>query len=143
FMVTFAVLSSGITSASTSSIFLAENVLAAFRLEDSLGGGAATVTATVIALAFLGLVACITLYGISESVKANVALTLTALTGVMVVMLVCFCAIGRGQAEFSRVILFETPGEKCLFMAVIGATALASFSMVGFEGSVNMAEETA
>src|SRR5690625_7414796 len=63
FMVTFAVLSSGITSASTSSIFLAENVLAAFRLEDSLGEGAATVTATVIALAFLGLVACINLYG--------------------------------------------------------------------------------
>ena len=142
FMVTFAVLSSGITSASTSSIFLAENVLAAFRLEDSLGEGAATVTATVIALAFLGLVACINLYGVSESVKANVALTLIELTGLMVVMLVGFYAIGRGQADFSRVILFETPGEKGLFMAVIGATALAFFSMVGFEDSVNMAEET-
>src|SRR5690625_1122390 len=142
FMVTFAVLSSGITSASTSSIFLAENVLAAFRLEDSLGEGPATVTATVIALAFLGLVACINLYGVSESVKANVALTLIELTGLMVVMLVGFYAIGRGQADFSRVILFETPGEKGLFMAVIGATALAFFSMVGFEDSVNMAEET-
>src|SRR5699024_7669694 len=129
-------------SASTSSIFLAENVLAAFRLEDSLGEGAATVTATVIALAFLGLVACINLYGVSESVKANVALTLIELTGLMVVMLVGFYAIGRGQADFSRVILFETPGEKGLFMAVIGATALAFFSMVGFEDSVNMAEET-
>ena len=142
FMVTFAVLSSGITSASTSSIFLAENVLAAFQLEDSMGEGAATLTATVIALAFLGLVACINLYGVSESVKANVVLTLIELTGLMVVVLVGFYAIGRGQADFSRVILFETPGEKGLFMAVIGATALAFFSMVGFEDSVNMAEET-
>src|SRR5699024_9787161 len=31
---------------------------------------------------------------------------------------------------------------KGFFMAVIGATALAFFSMVGFEDSVNMAEET-
>ncbi|NMA78564.1 MAG: amino acid permease, partial [Actinomycetales bacterium] len=38
--------------------------------------------------------------------------------------------------------LFETAGDKGLFMAVIGATALAFFSMVGFEDSVNMAEET-
>src|SRR5690625_5938023 len=60
----------------------------------------------------------------------------------MVVMLVGFYAIGRGQGDFSGVILFETPGEKGLFMAVIGATALAFFSMVGFEDSVNMAEET-
>jgi len=142
FMVTFAVLSSGITSASTSSIFLAENVLAAFRLEDSLGEGAATLTATIIALAFLGLVACINLYGVSESVKANMVLTLIELTGLIVVVLVGFYAIGRGQADFSRVVLFETPGEKGLFMAVIGATALAFFSMVGFEDSVNMAEET-
>ena len=142
FMVTFAVLSSGITSASTSSIFLAENVLAAFRLEDSLGEGAATLTATIIALAFLDLVACINLYGVSESVKANMVLTLIELTGLIVVVLVGFYAIGRGQADFSRVVLFETPGEKGLFMAVIGATALAFFSMVGFEDSVNMAEET-
>src|SRR5690606_26596436 len=48
----------------------------------------------------------------------------------------------EGKADFSRVILFETAGDKSLFMAIIGATALAFFSMVGFEDSVNMAEET-
>jgi amino acid transporter len=124
FMVTFAVLSSGITSASTSAIFLSENVLKAFALEEPLGDSAGTV-ATGIALTFLVLVALINLRGVSESVKAN-----------------GFFAIGQGQADLSRVVLFETQGEKSLFMAVIGATALAFFSMVGFEDSVNMAEET-
>ncbi|MGO1568011.1 MAG: APC family permease, partial [Brachybacterium sp.] len=88
------------------------------------------------------LVACINMYGVSESVKANVVLTLIELTGLMLVVLVGFFAISQGKADFSRVILFETAGDKSLFMAVIGATALAFFSMVGFEDSVNMAEET-
>jgi amino acid transporter len=74
-------------------------------------------------------------------VKANVVLTLIELTGLALVILVGFFAIFQGNADFSRVILFETPGDKSLFMAVIGATALAFFSMVGFEDSVNMAEE--
>ncbi|MBB5833123.1 APC family permease [Brachybacterium aquaticum] len=141
FMVTFAVLSSGITSASTSAIFLAENVLKAFRLEEALGSASAG-TATAIAILFIALIACINMYGVSESVKANVALTLIELSGLTLVILVGFFAISRGQADFSRVILFETQGDKSLFMAVIGATALAFFSMVGFEDSVNMAEET-
>jgi amino acid transporter len=141
FMVTFAVLSSGITSASTSAIFLSENVLKAFALEEPLGDSAGTV-ATGIALTFLVLVALINLRGVSESVKANVVLTLIELTGLALVIVVGFFAIGQGQADLSRVVLFETQGEKSLFMAVIGATALAFFSMVGFEDSVNMAEET-
>src|SRR5699024_11251566 len=45
FMVTFAVLSSGMTSASSSSIFLAADVLAAFRLAASLAVGGGTVPA--------------------------------------------------------------------------------------------------
>ncbi len=142
FMVTFAVLSSGITSASNSAIFLAENVLKAFRLDESLGEGVATQTATGIALVFLCLVACINMRGVSESVKLNVVLTLIELSGLALVLIIGFLAIGRGDADFSRVIIFESPEDKSMFMAVIGATALAFFSMVGFEDSVNMAEET-
>lgn len=142
FMVTFAVLSSGITSAANSAIFLAKNVLAGFKLDDSLSEGSANTVATVIALVFIALVACINMYGVSESVKLNVGLTLIELSGLVLVILVGFFAIAKGDADFSRVILFETAGDKSLFMAVIGATALAFFSMVGFEDSVNMAEET-
>ena len=141
FMVTFAVLSSGITSASTSAIFLSENVLKAFALEESLGDSAGAV-ATGIALVFLVLVALINLRGVAESVKANVVLTFIELTGLALVIVVGFYALGRGQADLSQVVLFETQGDKSFMMAVIGATALAFFSMVGFEDSVNMAEET-
>lgn len=133
FMVTFAVLSSGITSASTSSVFLAENVLAAFGLTESMGADAARLIATIIAVCFVVLIASVNMYGVSESVKFNVVLTLIELTGLALVILVGFWAIGRGEADFSQVILFETPEDKGLFMAVIGATALAFFSMVGFE----------
>jgi APA family basic amino acid/polyamine antiporter len=142
FMVTFAVLSSGITSASNSAIFLSENVLAVFHLEDTLGKDGAHNVATIIALVFIGLIACINSYGVSESVKLNVVLTLIELSGLAMVLIIGFLAIGRGDADFSRVVLFESPSDKSMFMAVIGATALAFFSMVGFEDSVNMAEET-
>ena len=140
-MVTFAVLSSGITSASTSAIFLSENVLKALDLEEALGA-AAQPLATAITLAFLVLVALINLRGVAESVKANVVLTLIEMTGLALVIVVGFYALGRGEADLARVVLFETQGDKSFFMAVIGATALAFFSMVGFEDSVNMAEET-
>ncbi|MCS6711940.1 amino acid permease [Brachybacterium sp. EF45031] len=142
FMVTFAVLSSGITSAATSSVFLAENVLKAFGLDESMGEDQAKLTATVIAVLFVCLVACINMIGVSESVKLNVVLTLIELSGLALVILVGFLAIAEGKADFSRVVLFETQGDKSLLMAVVGATALAFFSMVGFEDSVNMAEET-
>lgn len=52
-----------------------------------------------------------------------------------------FAAFG-GRADFSRVIAFETPGDKGLFLALTTATSLAFFAMIGFEDSVNMAEET-
>lgn len=141
FMVTFAVLSSGITSAATSSVFLAKNFLAAFHLDTSMSEASASTLVTVIAVVFISLVALINLYGVSESVKANVVLTVIELSGLALVLGVGFLAIGQGNADLSRVVLFESQNDKSLFMATIGATALAFFSMVGFEDSVNMAEE--
>src|SRR5699024_9959127 len=112
-----------------------------FALEEPLGDAAQPV-ATAIALAFLVLVALINLRGVAESVKANVVLTLIELTGLSLVIVIGFYAMGQGEADLSRVVLFETPGDKGFVMAVMGAAALAFFSMVGFEDSVSMAEET-
>ncbi|WP_432490655.1 amino acid permease, partial [Flavonifractor plautii] len=41
-----------------------------------------------------------------------------------------------------QVTVFESPSDKNTFLAVTAATSLAFFAMVGFEDSVNMAEET-
>ncbi|MCC3298807.1 APC family permease [Arthrobacter caoxuetaonis] len=136
FLVTFAVLCSGITSASTASKFLAENFLVGFNL----GWGQFGVTA--IAVSFMVLLALINLRGVGESIKFNVFLTIVELTGLLIVIGIGFWAMGQGNVDFSRVMVFETEGGKSVFLALTAATSLAFFSMVGFEDSVNMAEET-
>ena len=136
FLVAFAVLSSGITSASTASNVFAANLVAGFGCDISGTG------VMWIALAFLALIALINLRGVGESVWFNVVLTLIELSGLLLVIVVGFFALGSGDADFSRVMIFETEGDKSVFLAVTGATALAFFSMVGFEDSVNMVEET-
>lgn len=136
FLVAFAVLSSGITSASTASNVFAANMVAGFGWDISGTG------VMWIALAFLALVAAINLRGVGESVWFNVVLTIIELSGLLLVIIVGFFALGSGSADFSRVMIFETADDKGVFLAVTGATALAFFSMVGFEDSVNMVEET-
>ena len=136
FLVAFAVMSSGITSASTASKFFAENLVVAFSLD--LG----TTAVMSIALAFMAVLALINLRGVSESVKFNVVLTLVELTGLLLVILIGFYAMSQGGADFSRVMVFETSADRSTFVAITAATSLAFFAMVGFEDSVNMAEET-
>ena len=78
-----------------------------------------------------------------ESVKLNVFLTIIEITGLLVVILVGLWAFtGGADVDFSRVVAFDTADDKNAFMAVTAATSLAFFAMVGFEDSVNMAEET-
>ena len=78
-----------------------------------------------------------------ESVKLNVFLTIIEITGLLVVILVGLWAFtGGADVDFSRVVAFDTAEDKNAFLAVTAATSLAFFAMVGFEDSVNMAEET-
>ena len=95
-----------------------------------------------IALAFMAVLALVNLRGVSESVKFNVVLTLVELTGLLLVILIGFYAMSQGGADFSRVMVFETSADRSTFVAITAATSLAFFAMVGFEDSVNMAEET-
>lgn len=136
FMVTFAVMSSGITSASTASKFFAENLIVVF----ALNWGSTAVMG--IALVFMAALAGINLRGVSESIKLNVVLTLVELSGLLLVILVGFYAMSQGKADFGRVMVFETSADRSTFVAITAATSLAFFAMVGFEDSVNMAEET-
>jgi basic amino acid/polyamine antiporter, APA family len=136
FLVAFAVMSSGITSASTASKFFADNLVLVFGLDWG------TTAVMAIALVFMALLALINLRGVSESVKFNVFLTLVELTGLLIVILIGFWAMSQGNVDFSRVVVFETSEDRSAFIAVTAATSLAFFAMVGFEDSVNMAEET-
>lgn len=137
FIVAFTVMCSGITSASTASRAFASNFAKGFGLDS---GNATLVMA--IALLFMGLVALVNFRGVGESVKANIVLTCVELSGLLLVIMVGFYALVAGRTDFSRTVVFDSPGDKNAFLAVTAATSLAFFAMVGFEDSVNMAEET-
>jgi amino acid transporter len=138
FLVAFVVMCSGITSASTASRFFAANFFTAFGLDWGKVG------IVVVALLFMAMLAAVNLRGVGESVKLNVGLTIIEISGLMLVIMVGLWAFTGGGADvdFSRVVAFDTATDKNAFMAVTAATSLAFFAMVGFEDSVNMAEET-
>lgn len=136
FMVAFTVMASGITSAATASRAFAENLV------KGIGATTNPTLVSAIAIGFILLVMAVNTYGVGESVKANVVLTLIELSGLLLVILVGFIAMLGGRADFSRVTMFQTSSDKSIFLAVSAATSVAFFAMVGFEDSVNMAEET-
>ncbi|CAG7623233.1 APC family permease [Rhodococcus opacus] len=151
FIVAFAVICSGITSASTSSNVVAGNLLAGLHetFSDAEGVGwfdipTGDTAQLVVALLFMSLLAVINLRGVGESVKLNVVLTLIEMTALAVVIVIGLVAAGSGSAEgdIGNLVVFEDPNEKGWFLAVTVATAIAFFAMVGFEDSVNMVEET-
>ena len=85
--------------------------------------------------------AAVNFRGVGESVKLNVLLTCVELSGLLIIIGIGLWALGVGEGDFSRVTEFDT-GDKSVLTGVITATGLAFFAMVGFEDSVNMAEET-
>lgn len=138
FIVAFAVMCSGITSASTASRAFAANMSDAFGL--GLAGG---IGITVVGLLFMAVVAAVNLRGVGESVKLNVVLTCVEFTGLMIIIVIGLWAIAGGQGDVSRIFEFKaSEGAGGAVWAAIAATTLAFFAMVGFEDSVNMAEET-
>jgi basic amino acid/polyamine antiporter, APA family len=135
FIVAFAVMCSGITSASTASRAFAANMSSAMGLNLAAFG------ITVTGLVFMALIAAVNFRGVGESVKANVVLTCVELTGLLIIIVIGLWAIGLGQGDVSRVVQFRSNADGSMFWPVIAATTLAFFAMVGFEDSVNMAEE--
>ena len=140
FLVAFAVICSGVTSASTSSNLLATNLLAGF---DGLGWQVpqGNTAVTLVAMGFMVLLAVVNLRGVGESVKFNVFLTLVEMSALVIVIAIGFWVMAQGDADLGRIVVFDSQSDRGLFLAVTVATAIAFFAMVGFEDSVNMVEE--
>ncbi len=140
FIVAFAVASSGITSAATSSTLVAKNLLIGFG--QFFDGVPTDSTATMLtAIAIIVVLALINLRGVGESVKFNLVLTLVTLAIMGIIIVIGFIAIVGGNGDVGRLVVFETPEDRGAFAAVTMATAIAFFAMVGFEDSVNLVEE--
>ncbi|MDQ3659055.1 MAG: APC family permease [Actinomycetota bacterium] len=93
----------------------------------------------VAALVFVVVLAYINFRGISESVKANLAMSIIEITGLALVLLIGAAVLFGGDANLSRPFEFNE-GNPAL-LALTGA-ALAFFAMTGFENAANVAEET-
>jgi len=141
FIVAFAVVCSGITSASTASATLAGFLTDGLAINGWIDEGVSEGTITAIAMAFMLLLALINLRGVGESVKFNVVLTLVEVAALAIVIGVGFYVIASGDGDLGRVTVFEDANDKGLFLAVTAATSIAFFAMVGFEDAVNMVEE--
>jgi basic amino acid/polyamine antiporter, APA family len=135
FLVAFTVMCSGITSASA-----AARAFGATYLPASFNITVSAVVVAVVAVLFIIMLAVINFIGVSESVKANVVLTCIELSGLLIIIAIGIFAVGSGKGEPSRLLEINTADNGWL-LAVTSATSLAFFAMVGFEDSVNMAEE--
>ncbi|QQC89665.1 APC family permease [Streptomyces alfalfae] len=135
FIIAFMVMCSGLSSASAAARAFSGDYLG------ELTGDA--LPPTLIAIVFVVLLAALNMRGVSESVKTNVVLTLVELTGLAIILAIGAYAVLSGDGEPSRLTEFESGGSGyALMTGVLGATALGFFAFVGFEDSVNMAEET-
>jgi amino acid transporter len=130
FMVAFTVMMSGVTSAAAAARAFGGDYLAEL----------VSVPTLVAAYAFLALVAVVNLIGISESMRVNVALTLIEASGLLVVLAIGAWAVVNGDGDPSRALDLD-PGDASAWTAVLGGTALAFYALLGFEDSVNLAEE--
>jgi APA family basic amino acid/polyamine antiporter len=130
FMVAFAVMASGITSACTLTLAFSGDYLAQFITVPVLGA----------ALVFMILINLINFYGISESVRINVILTIVEITGLLLIIIIGVGALFAGTGDPGRA--FEFKEGTSVLTALFAGTVLAFYALIGFDDSVNVAEET-
>lgn len=130
FLVAFAVMMSGIASASAAALAFGGNYLAQFVAAPPM----------LAALGFLAIITLINFIGISESIKVNLVLTIVEVTGLLIVIVVGVIGIAQGSGDPGRAFTLDAPDGAVL--GVLGATALGFYALIGFEDSVNLAEET-
>jgi APA family basic amino acid/polyamine antiporter len=130
FLAAFAVVASGVTSASALARAFGGDYLAEF----------VALPVAVAALAFIAAVAAVNFIGILVSVRLNVAFTLIELGGLLLVVLIGVAALAGGEGDPGRAVEFKQGSAPLL--AVLAGAGLAFYALIGFEDSVNIAEET-
>ena len=131
FIVAFAVMMSGIASASAAALAFGGRYLTVFFPD---------FPTLLAAYGFLAAVTFVNFLGVSESVKVNLVLTVVEVTGLVIVIVVGLIGIFNGEGEPARTVELDAPDGAVI--GVITATALGFYALIGFEDSVNLAEET-
>ena len=131
FLVAFAVMCSGLTSAATLARAFGGDYLSVF----------VELPTVLVALVFITVVALVNFRGISESVRLNVVLTSIEVAGLLLVVLIGVAAIADGASGIDGGRALEFKEGESVVAAIMGGAGLAFFALIGFEDSVNMAEE--
>jgi basic amino acid/polyamine antiporter, APA family len=134
FLVTFAVMASGVTSAS----FAASRI--GGRYFTGLTGVENPPMALIGALAIL-VVAAVNLWGVAESMRINIAITCIEVAGLLFVIAVGAWVLASGDGDPGQAFAFEGTGFGVVTGLLAGA-GTAFYAFLGFEDAVNMAEET-
>ena len=129
FLVGFCMLAAGMVSAAGLALAFTGEYLAAFL----------DVPQVPAAIAFLLVVALINAWGIKESLRANVVMTLVETAGLVTVIVLGAWVLGRGDADLGGAL--RAPDGTAAAVAVLGSALVAFYSFVGFETSANLAEE--
>nr|WP_314142300.1 APC family permease [uncultured Rhodococcus sp.] len=129
FLVGFSMLAAGVTSAAGLALAFSGDYLGVFL----------DVPAVPAAVVFLLLVGLLNARGITESLRANLAMTVVEVSGLVLIVALAGLVLSRGDGTPSRVLEFTDQTTPTL--AVLGAALLAFYSFVGFETSANIAEE--
>ncbi|WAL93666.1 APC family permease [Streptomyces sp. Je 1-369] len=124
---------------------LAAGVVSVAGLARGFGGDYLSVFVTLpvslVAVLFLGALALLNARGISESTRANVAATVVEVGGLVLVIGLGAWVVLRGDGDVGRLTQLGT-AQHSPAHAVLSGSVLAFYSFVGFETSVNVAEET-
>lgn len=129
FLVAFAVVLSGITSASALSLAFGGDYLSEFI----------PLPAVLAALLLFLLVQFLNFRGISESMKVNATFTTIELLGLLLIVAIGVVATMSGVGEAGRA--FEFKGGGSAPGLILAGAALAFYALIWFEDSVNLAEE--
>ena len=130
FVVAFAVAASSLFSAATLTRAFGGDYLQQFI-------SAPTSLVALVAIVVVGL---INFWGISESVKINVIFTLIEVFGLLLIVLIGIVTLSTGSGEPARALEFNEGTS--VSIAILSGAALAFYALIGFEDSVNVAEET-
>ncbi|MEV7409812.1 APC family permease [Streptomyces althioticus] len=131
FVAGFCMLAAGIVSVAALARGFGGDYLSAF----------VTLPVALVAVVFLALLALVNARGIKESTRATVVATVVEVGGLAVVVVLGAWLLLRGDGDLGRLTDLGTP-EKGAAAAVLSGSVLAYYSFVGFETSVNVAEET-
>lgn len=100
-----------------------------------------TLPVALVTIVFLTALALLNARGIRESTRANVVATIIEVGGLLLVIGLGAWIVLRGDGDAGRLTDLGTSREGPV-RAVLGGAVLAYYSFVGFETSVNVAEET-